>query len=539
MKNTQVLALKYRPKEFKDLIGQEEISQTIYNSIQKNKIPNAFLFHGIRGTGKTSIARIIARSMNCENGIENICKENFCSNCNSIISSSHLDVIEQDCATATGIDSVRDLIEFCRYPPSSAKYKVLILDEIQAMSKAGAQSLLKILEEPPDYVRFIFCTTEIKKILVTIISRCTRFDLSRVESKILFNYLKKIKEKENGMITDEALKLICKCSEGSVRDALSLLDRAILSADNGKELTIDDAQKIFGHFDKSRIIEIIEMVLQGNENETLSLYREIYKSGADPSTFLNDFLEIIYYLKNIKTLEVSGTSFDLNSNEFKALKSLSELIDNDILIIFWQFTINTLDEIKLVANQNLSVEMFLLRLLYMKEYNNEKNYGNNENKTENYLNTNNNIISNEKKKPINQIKSVIQQDELKINYEDKKFNKIESFSDLIKVCNIKKEMKLKYDLETNVNLVKFENNKIEISFNENLDKDFVKDLSSKLLDWTNERWIIALSKEKGDISKKELKKKEKNVVIDNFKNTYEFKKIQEVFEDAVFDDIES
>ena len=175
----------------------------------------------------------------------------------------------------------------------------------------------------------------------------------------------------------------------------------------------------------------------------------------------------------------------------------------------------------------------------MKEYNNEKNYGNNENKTENYLNTNNNIISNEKKKPINQIKSVIQQDELKINYEDKKLNKIESFSDLIKVCNIKKEMRLKYDLETNVNLVKFENNKIEISFNENLDKDFVKDLSSKLLDWTDERWIIALSKEKGDISKKELKKKEKNVVIDNFKNTYEFKKVQEVFEDAVFDDIES
>ena len=366
MKNTQVLALKYRPKEFKDLIGQEEISQTIYNSIQKNKIPNAFLFHGIRGTGKTSIARIIARSMNCENGIENICKENFCSNCNSIISSSHLDVIEQDCATATGIDSVRDLIEFCRYPPSSAKYKVLILDEIQAMSKAGAQSLLKILEEPPDYVRFIFCTTEIKKILVTIISRCTRFDLSRVESKILFNYLKKIKEKENGMITDEALKLICKCSEGSVRDALSLLDRAILSADNGKELTIDDAQKIFGHFDKSRIIEIIEMVLQGNENETLSLYREIYKSGADPSTFLNDFLEIIYYLKNFKNLNRLDKSIDFSDADYKKIGQLSKQIDDRTLLLFWEFSVETINEINLVSNQNLAIEMFLIRLLYLK-----------------------------------------------------------------------------------------------------------------------------------------------------------------------------
>ena len=149
MKKSQVLALKYRPKEFGDLIGQEEIAQTLFNSIKKNKIPNAFLFHGIRGTGKTSIARIIARSLNCENGIEKLCRENFCNNCDSIISSRHLDVIEQDCATATGIDSVRDLIEFCRYPPTTAKYKVLILDEIQAMSKAGAQSLLKILEELP------------------------------------------------------------------------------------------------------------------------------------------------------------------------------------------------------------------------------------------------------------------------------------------------------------------------------------------------------------------------------------------------------
>ena len=227
--NSKVLALKYRPKTFNDLIGQEVIANTIYNSIKLDKIPNAFLFHGIRGTGKTSIARIIAKALNCKNGVDNLCTKNFCNNCESIINSSHLDVIEQDCATATGIDSVRDLIEFCRYPPTTGKYKVLILDEIQAMSKAGAQSLLKILEEPPNYVVFIFCTTEIKKILVTIISRCTRFDLSRIKFETLFNYLKIILNKENGKISDDGLKLICKLSEGSLRDALSLLDRALLS----------------------------------------------------------------------------------------------------------------------------------------------------------------------------------------------------------------------------------------------------------------------------------------------------------------------
>ena len=187
MQNSKVLAIKYRPTIFGDLVGQEVVAETVYKSIKLNKIPNAFLFHGIRGTGKTSIARIIAKALNCENGVENLCKDKFCSNCREIINASHLDVIEQDCATATGIDSVRDLIEFCRYPPTTAKYKVLILDEIQAMSKAGAQSLLKILEEPPSYVRFIFCTTEIKKILVTMLSRCTRFDLSRVKHSEMFN----------------------------------------------------------------------------------------------------------------------------------------------------------------------------------------------------------------------------------------------------------------------------------------------------------------------------------------------------------------
>ena len=228
MKNSKILALKYRPKKFEDLVGQSEVSKTIYNSIKIKKIPNAFLFHGIRGTGKTSLARIVAKSLNCKNGVENLCTDNFCESCQSIIDSNHLDVIEQDCATATGIDSVRDLIEFCRYPPSTSNFKVLILDEIQAMSKAGSQSLLKILEEPPSYVKFIFCTTEIKKILVTLLSRCTRFDLKRIKSSELFEFLKKVVGLEKKAISDDAIKLICKCSEGSVRDSLSLLDLSLI-----------------------------------------------------------------------------------------------------------------------------------------------------------------------------------------------------------------------------------------------------------------------------------------------------------------------
>tara|TARA_Y100000816_G_scaffold188239_1_gene136986 strand:+ start:1364 stop:3019 length:1656 start_codon:yes stop_codon:yes gene_type:complete len=540
MQQKKVLALKYRPIVLQDLIGQEIISETIFNSIKFNKIPNAFLFHGIRGTGKTSIARIIAKALNCENGIENLCKNKFCKNCEAISSSNHLDVIEQDCATATGIDSVRDLIEFCRYPPSMGKFKVLILDEIQAMSKAGAQSLLKILEEPPNYVKFVFCTTEIKKILVTMLSRCSRFDLSRVKHDTLFAYLKKIKALENGNISDDALKLICKCSEGSVRDALSLLDRALLNNSENKEISLNDAQEMFGHFDKSKIIELLKYVLEADESKIIKIYKQLYEAGVDCSTFLNEFLEILYYLKNIKSIKSSGNNFDLNDKEYDILSNLSSQVSESTLLLFWQFTINTMQEIKIVSNQNISIEMFLIRLLYIKE----KKLNEDENSELDYSNvseTKNDLINKFKEdtKPVNQIKNVVQKDEVVDKDLGKlQLNEIKSFKDLLKICNEKKEMSLKYELETNVNLVNFESNKIEISFNENLNKDFVKILSTKLFEWTNKRWIIAFSQLKGDLSVKEEISKGKMNIINEFKNTKKYKKILEIFNDIELVEVE-
>ena len=539
MTEKKVLAIKYRPVVLDDLLGQEVVSKTIFNSLKTKKIPNAFLFHGIRGTGKTSIARIIAKGLNCNNGIENLCKENFCDNCEAISNSSHLDVIEQDCATATGIDSVRDLIEFCKYPPSSAKFKVLILDEIQAMSKAGAQSLLKILEEPPNYVKFIFCTTEIKKILVTMLSRCTRFDLSRVKFDDLFVYLKKIIKLENGKINDEALKLICKCSEGSVRDSLSLLDRALLINDD-KELDLKTAQKIFGHFDKSLLIRLLEKIFDGNEKEVISIYQSIYTAGVDPSTFLNDFLEVLYYLKNIDTIQQNGFNFDLNDSEHKSIKNLKDKIDNKTVILFWHFTIKMLDEIKVVSNQDISVEMFLIRLLYLKQSNVEKTSGVNipfgENKEENLSSkqkNNKNLSS-----TVDQIKNITQTDELKFEEKKDSFNyEIKSMNDLISLCNEKKEMSLKYELETNVKLVSFDKNLIVISFNDDLKKNFIKDLTNKLFEWTSKRWIITLTKELGSPPIKETIKKEKDKIYYTFKKTSEYQKIRKLIDDIELVDI--
>ena len=540
--NSKVLALKYRPKLFSDLIGQEVVSDTIYNSIKYDKIPNAFLFTGIRGVGKTTIARLIAKALNCKNGIDNISNQKSCENCHceAIAKSNHIDVLEMDAASKTGVDDVRDLIEFSRYGPTSSKYKIFIIDEVHMLSKQAFNALLKTLEEPPEYLKFIFATTELKKIPVTILSRCQRFDLSRVRSEELLMYIKKICDLENGNISDEALKLIVKISEGSVRDSLSLLDRALLSNDKEKRLELSDVQKIFGYFDKSHLIKIFEYILKGDQNKTLEAYKNIYNQGVEPKIFLNDFLEILYYFKNINSLNESTKNFDLNNDEFKAIKEISMNLNSETLILFWQFTINTLGELDIVADQNISIEMFLIRLLHiksikMKDYNDHSdiNIKPDEKKLE--------IKIKKKQDPINQIKSVVQEkslDDIETNKIKTKNISIKSFSDLIDLCNVKKEVKLKYELENNVNLVSFEHGRIEISINEKLEKDFIKILSAKLLEWTNERWMIALSKKTGEKSKKESDKDAKNKLFENAKKTETYKKILQTFSDAELIDIE-
>ncbi len=540
--NSKVLALKYRPQTFDDLIGQEVVAETITNSIKADKIPNAYLFTGIRGIGKTTTARIVAKALNCSNGIDNLCKENFCESCKSISESSHIDVLEMDAASKTGVDDVRDLIEFSRYGPTSAKYKIFIIDEVHMLSKQAFNALLKTLEEPPEYLKFIFATTEIKKIPITVVSRCQRFDLSRVKSSELLEFIKKIKDKENGKISDDALKLIVKISEGSVRDSLSLLDRALLSLDEGKELDLNSAQKIFGYFDKSQLIDLFELILKGEEAKVISIYRKIYDQGIEPKVFINDFLEILYYFKNINSLSLESTNFSLNDEEFSKIKNLSNQLDSEVLILFWQFAISSLEEMDIVSNQHLSIEMFLIRLMHLSSIKSENKTENVEVhlKSENFIkNTETELTS----KTINQIKNVAQEEKTKpeVQTEIKAEHKINInvFEDLIEICSKKKEIKLKYELEKNVNLVKFEKNRIEISFNESLDKDFVKDLSSKLFEWTGERWIITFSKLKGQMSVKDKEKNVKKQLMDEMKNSEIFKSVMDIFPDAELIDVNS
>ena len=542
--NSKVLALKYRPQIFDDLIGQEVVAETITNSIKADKIPNAYLFTGIRGIGKTTTARIVAKALNCLKGIENLCKEDLCENCKSIADSSHIDILEMDAASKTGVDDVRDLIEFSRYGPTSAKYKIFIIDEVHMLSKQAFNALLKTLEEPPEYLKFIFATTEIKKIPITVVSRCQRFDLSRIKSTELFEFVKKIKDKENGKVSDEALKLIVKISEGSVRDALSLLDRGLLSLEQNTELDLNAAQKIFGYFDKSQLINLFELILHGEEEKVINIYRKIYDQGVEPKVFINDFLEILYYFKNINSLSLESTNFSLNDEEFTKIKNISNQIDSEVIILFWQFAISSLEELDIVSNQHLSIEMFLIRLMHLSSIKVKKNLEQEEhhgNLVHQSANNEKEKIFEDNSKIVNQIKNIAQEEKKKpeVKPEIKAIDKnlINSFDDLLDTCNQKKEIKLKYELEKNVNLVKFERNRIEISFNDNLDKDFVKDLSSKLFEWTSERWIITFSKSKGEMSVKEKQKNQKDKLIKDAKGSDIYKMVMKKFPDAELIDV--
>ena len=517
MKNkSEVLALKYRPQIFEDLIGQKEIAETIFNAINLNKSSNAYLFTGIRGVGKTTFARIVAKALNCKKGVKNLCAEEFCDNCKSIINSNHIDVLEIDAASRTGVDDVRELIEFSRYPPSIAKFKIFIIDEVHMLSKQAFNALLKTLEEPPNYLKFIFATTEVKKIPITVVSRCQRYDLTRVKSDELFEFIKKICDKEKKKADENAIKLIVKISEGSVRDALSLLDRALIST-NHDLLSFKNVQEIFGYVDKSSYIDLLELVFKGDEVSVLNHYKNLYNSGVEPNNFLNEFLEILYFVKNISNIKSQGKSFTLNDGDYRKILSLSKKLKSSDILLFWQFTLKTIKEINLVSNPNLSIEMFLIQLIYLTHKDTKSNNHSINSEKKNFDNLE--VKNNKNVDLVNQLKNIKQEDE---NIEKKNREKLSSLDDIIQMCIKKKEMKLKYELENNTNLVSFSENRIEISFNEKLSKNFVKDLSEKLFDWTNNRWIISFSKEQGEKSEKEKQQNYTKHKINKIKNSEDY-----------------
>ena len=372
MNDNKILALKYRPQEFKDLIGQEVMAQTITNAIKLGKTPNAYLLTGIRGVGKTTTARLIAKALNCLKNTDkkiNCTINNFCKSCSDIINSNHLDVLEMDAASKTGIDDVRELIENSKYSPTSAKFKIFIIDEVHMLSKQAFNGLLKTLEEPPPSLKFILATTEVRKIPVTILSRCQRFDLKRVEIKKLFEHLKKISTIEKGKISDNALKILANASEGSVRDGVSLLDRALVfqSIDPKKEIQDHDVREMLGLADRDKMLILFKKILEGNEQEALAEVKGMIANGIDTKNFLNDMLEIIYFFSRRLNLGIIEKDLTISDNEIKLINEYSKNLDMQDIGIFWQLTLKTLDDLKFLSDENLALEMYVMQLIHLKK----------------------------------------------------------------------------------------------------------------------------------------------------------------------------
>ena len=556
-KNThKVLALKYRPKNFKELIGQDIMVETIINSIKLNKLPNAYLLTGIRGIGKTTTARLIAKGINCNKDFiqgEKCSAGEFC-HCEEINASKHLDVLEMDAASRTGIDDIRELIESSKYNPTSAKYKIIILDEVHMLSKQAFNGLLKTLEEPPPHLKFIFATTEVKKIPITIVSRCQRFDLHRVSIRKLLANLKKILKIENGKISDGALILIAKAAEGSVRDSLSLLDRALVTQ-NIEEKEIDEGyvRRMLGIADRSKILNLLSFIFQGEQKKSLTQLKEMINEGIEPTNFLNDLLEIIYFIQQKKSIGNFDSDLSIPESEQEIIGKISNNINTPTLIIFWQLILKALDELSIVSSPILSLEMLIVRLVHLKEmpsYENilellKKNNLNQEEENNNttidlninkkkFINEENEVMKTSKDqiKNTTQTKPVLSFSNQKIPAKDIDTKKVLSFEDLISLASIKKEIQLKYDLENNVNLIKFSEGKIDISFNEKLDRNFVRNLSEKLLKWTGNRWVITLAKKVGQKTFSELKKIKKKELLDQEKKSEIYKKFKNIFPDV-------
>jgi len=550
----KILALKYRPQEFKDLIGQEIMAQTITNAIKLNKTPNAYLLTGIRGVGKTTTARLIAKALNCQkndNSNVSCSSEKFCPTCQEIINSNHIDILEMDAASKTGIDDIRELIENSKYSPTSAKFKIFIIDEVHMLSKQAFNGLLKTLEEPPPSLKFILATTEVRKIPVTILSRCQRFDLKRVSVEQLCEHLKKIVDKEKGKISNDAIKLIARTSEGSVRDSISLLDRALISQsiDENKKIEEPDVRQMLGLADKSKIISLFKEVLSGNEKNALQFLHELIDNGLDAKNFLNDILEVLYLFSRRISLGPIEKDISVSEAEVQMVDQYSKNIDMQDISLFWQLTIKTIDDLKIIGNENLILEMYIMQLTHLKNIDDRKVALPSDNTSNKILEDNligkkneDKLIENNAPNQIkNQLKSI---DQIKTNpiknlIKENQSAKIEikSFKDLIDKANKEKEIELKYDLERNVKLVSFNKGNIDISFNEKLNKNFIKNLTEKLVLWTGDRWIISLSKNTDAKSFYEKNLENKTNRIDEFKKSKTAQDVQKAFPDAKLIDL--
>ena len=533
-----VLARKYRPKTFDDLIGQEPLVRTLTNAIKTGRVAHAFVLTGVRGVGKTTTARIIARVLNCigkDNKKERIISPcGVCENCVAISEDRHVDVLEMDAASRTGVDDIRELIEGVRYRPTIAHFKVYIIDEVHMLSKNAFNALLKTLEEPPDHVKFIFATTEIRKIPVTVLSRCQRFDLKRVDSEALSDYFKKIADYENVRITDEALGLISRAADGSVRDGLSILDQAIA---HGSEV-IDDQQirEMLGLADRAKSFQLIDAVFRGDIESALALLQQLYEDGIDPPCLVEDLLEITHLLTRIKILPTTLDDAGVPEIERVNGKKMAQHLTMASLARAWQMLLKGLSEIRTAPSPLQATEMVLVRLVYasdlptpeeaikkLKEDSADlsierpdkqaanispsSNIGSSLNKVQSKAMSSKDYPILEHRAiegvdKLHALQPIVQKNSLPELDSQLKENLLnpKTLTEVAELAGKEGKIVLRANIINNVRLVSFEMGCIEIALEKNARKELPYEMAKFLSEYTARRWVVSVSNQVGDLT---------------------------------------
>ncbi len=479
--NYVVLARKYRPQNFAELLGQDALVQTITNAIKNNRLHHAYILTGIRGVGKTTTARIIAKALNCTgkdalNGATvNPC--GICDNCRAIAESRHIDVLELDAASRTGVDDIREILDGVRYKPTSARYKVYIIDEVHMLSKAAFNALLKTLEEPPAHVIFIFATTEIRKVPVTVLSRCQRFDLQRLSIETLINHFKNIIQKEGLSAEDEALHLIAKAADGSCRDGLSLLDQAI-SLGSG-EVKTDIVKNMIGITDRTAVFDIFESLVNGKTDQLMNLLNRQHEDGVNPVILLQDLISITHLVAKIKIVPEFINDVSLSENEKEFASKIAPLVPMAVLSKIWQMLIKGLNEINIAPLQQDALDMILIRIAYSSNLPTPAEILDGLKKNSDLSPNASNVSHNppelmDKKEPSPDDNGLV-------------FNTPE---ELVGYLAAQKQLMLAYGLKHDVSFSEFSHGNMKVAADSKINRDFWVALQSFLEKNTHQKWII-------------------------------------------------
>jgi DNA polymerase-3 subunit gamma/tau len=513
----RVLARKYRPASFDDLIGQDAMVRTISNAFETGRIPQAWILTGVRGVGKTTTARILARALNYElpDGSvtgPTITMPTMGVHCQAIIESRHIDVLEMDAASHNSVDDVRQINDAVRYAPVSARYKVYILDEVHMLSGAAFNALLKTLEEPPPHAKFIFATTEIRKVPVTVLSRCQRFDLRRVDASVLVQHLQGIAGKERIEIEPAALALIARAAEGSVRDSLSLLDQAIAHAAGA--VRAEDVRQMLGLADRVRVVDLFEAVMKGDAAAALTELRAQYNIGADPAVVLNDLAEFTHFVTRVKVVPAVADDVSLSEAERTRGRDFATKLSMRVLSRTWQMLLKGINEVQVSGRPVAAAEMVLVRLAYAADLptpdeviralgegggvsvsaptpqgNGGGVQASAPSAAPRYDAPRGSPRASAAVSPRPAADPVVDQTPtLALN----------TFADVVALAAEKRDIGMKLALERDVRLVRCEDGQLELALEQSAAKGLVHELQRKLTEWTGRRWIVVVSKEQGE-----------------------------------------